>query len=88
MDRPRKLHIKSYGCQMNVYDAERMVDTLARENFVETAEVMVGVTEAVPGPRLPRPVAPAASLQATVGDRGPRTRVGATGARSWSGSFW
>jgi len=38
MDRPRKLHIKSYGCQMNVYDAERMVDTLARENFVETAE--------------------------------------------------
>ena len=38
MDRPRKLHIKSYGCQMNVYDAERMVDTLARENFVETAD--------------------------------------------------
>ncbi len=38
MDRPRKLHIKSYGCQMNVYDAERMVDTLARENFVETTE--------------------------------------------------
>ena len=26
MDRPRKLHIKSYGCQMNVYDAERMVE--------------------------------------------------------------
>ena len=38
MDRPRKLHIKSYGCQMNVYDAERMVDTLARENFIETAD--------------------------------------------------
>jgi tRNA-2-methylthio-N6-dimethylallyladenosine synthase len=36
MTTPRKLHIKSYGCQMNVYDAERMVDTLARENFVET----------------------------------------------------
>jgi tRNA-2-methylthio-N6-dimethylallyladenosine synthase len=36
MNTPRKLHIKSYGCQMNVYDAERMVDTLARENFVET----------------------------------------------------
>ena len=32
----RKLHIKSYGCQMNVYDAQRMVDTLAREGFVET----------------------------------------------------
>jgi tRNA-2-methylthio-N6-dimethylallyladenosine synthase len=38
MEKSRKLHIKSYGCQMNVYDAERMVDTLARENFVETAD--------------------------------------------------
>ena len=37
MKTPRKLHIKSYGCQMNVYDAQRMVDTLAREGFVETA---------------------------------------------------
>ncbi len=38
MDHPRKkLHIKSYGCQMNVYDAQRMVDTLAPEGFVETA---------------------------------------------------
>lgn len=36
MDKPRKLHVKSYGCQMNVYDAERMVDTLTRENFIET----------------------------------------------------
>ncbi len=39
MKPPRKLHIKSYGCQMNVYDAQRMVDTLAGEGFVETAEV-------------------------------------------------
>src|SRR3982074_1516204 len=37
MDQPRKLHIKSYGCQMNVYDAQRMVDTLAGGGFVETA---------------------------------------------------
>ncbi|UGY18882.1 tRNA (N6-isopentenyl adenosine(37)-C2)-methylthiotransferase MiaB [Bradyrhizobium septentrionale] len=37
MTTPRKLHIKSYGCQMNVYDAQRMVDTLASEGFVETA---------------------------------------------------
>jgi tRNA-2-methylthio-N6-dimethylallyladenosine synthase len=33
----RKLHIKSFGCQMNVYDAQRMVDTLAPEGFVESA---------------------------------------------------
>ena len=39
MTTPRKLHIKSYGCQMNVYDAQRMVDTLAPEGFVETASV-------------------------------------------------
>jgi tRNA-2-methylthio-N6-dimethylallyladenosine synthase len=39
MGPPRKLHIKSYGCQMNVYDAQRMVDTLAPEGFVETASV-------------------------------------------------
>lgn len=39
MTTPRKVHIKSYGCQMNVYDAQRMVDTLAPEGFVETASV-------------------------------------------------
>src|ERR1700722_18100407 len=39
MTPPRKLHIKSYGCQMNVYDAQRMVDTLAPEGFVETTSV-------------------------------------------------
>ncbi len=39
MNPPRKLHIKSYGCQMNVYDAQRMVDTLAPEGFVETPSV-------------------------------------------------
>ena len=34
----RKLYVKSYGCQMNVYDSHRMADTLAREGFVETVE--------------------------------------------------
>ena len=37
MSGTRKLHIKSYGCQMNVYDSQRMADTLAREGFVEAA---------------------------------------------------
>ncbi len=32
----RKVHVKSYGCQMNVYDSRRMADTLVREGFVET----------------------------------------------------
>jgi tRNA-2-methylthio-N6-dimethylallyladenosine synthase len=33
----RHVFIKSYGCQMNVYDAQRMADVLAREGYVETA---------------------------------------------------
>ncbi len=33
------MFIKSYGCQMNVYDATRMADVLAPEGFVETAEM-------------------------------------------------
>jgi tRNA-2-methylthio-N6-dimethylallyladenosine synthase len=37
MNATRKLYIKSYGCQMNVYDSHRMADTLAPEGFVETA---------------------------------------------------
>jgi tRNA-2-methylthio-N6-dimethylallyladenosine synthase len=32
----RKLYIKSFGCQMNVYDSQRMADTLAPEGYVET----------------------------------------------------
>ena len=32
----RKLFVKSYGCQMNVYDAGRMADVLAPEGYDET----------------------------------------------------
>ena len=37
MSGPRKLYIKSYGCQMNVYDSHRMADTMAPQGFVECA---------------------------------------------------
>ena len=33
MNGPRKVHIKSFGCQMNVYDSYRMADTLAPEGL-------------------------------------------------------
>ena len=33
----RKVFIRSYGCQMNAYDAVRMADVLAPEGFEETA---------------------------------------------------
>src|SRR5215510_5289259 len=39
MNGPRKVYIKSFGCQMNVYDSHRMADTLAPEGFAETARV-------------------------------------------------
>jgi tRNA-2-methylthio-N6-dimethylallyladenosine synthase len=37
MSGPRKLYIKSYGCQMNVYDSHRMADTMAPQGFIESA---------------------------------------------------
>jgi tRNA-2-methylthio-N6-dimethylallyladenosine synthase len=37
MNEPKKLFVKSFGCQMNVYDSQRMADTLAPEGYVETA---------------------------------------------------
>jgi tRNA-2-methylthio-N6-dimethylallyladenosine synthase len=35
----RKLFVKSYGCQMNVYDATRMADVLAPEGYDEAGEI-------------------------------------------------
>ncbi len=32
----RKVFIKTYGCQMNVYDSTRMSDALARDGYVQT----------------------------------------------------
>jgi tRNA-2-methylthio-N6-dimethylallyladenosine synthase len=36
MTPPRRLYVKSFGCQMNVYDSHRMADMLAPEGFAET----------------------------------------------------
>jgi len=38
MNGAKKLYVKSFGCQMNVYDSQRMADTLAPEGYVETAD--------------------------------------------------
>lgn len=32
----KKLYIKTFGCQMNEYDSDRMVDVLAAEGIVKT----------------------------------------------------
>jgi tRNA-2-methylthio-N6-dimethylallyladenosine synthase len=35
----KKLFVKTFGCQMNVYDSERMSEVLAAEGFAETAAI-------------------------------------------------
>ncbi len=36
MAEPRKIFVKTFGCQMNVYDSERMTELLGAEGFAET----------------------------------------------------
>jgi tRNA-2-methylthio-N6-dimethylallyladenosine synthase len=36
MTAPRKIFIKTFGCQMNVYDSDRMLESLAPQGFTET----------------------------------------------------
>ncbi len=36
MTMPKKLFIKTYGCQMNVYDSERMAEALGTEGYEQT----------------------------------------------------
>ncbi|MEG1030189.1 MAG: tRNA (N6-isopentenyl adenosine(37)-C2)-methylthiotransferase MiaB, partial [Brevundimonas sp.] len=35
-DAPKRLFIKTYGCQMNVYDSERMADVLRPLGYAPT----------------------------------------------------
>ena len=39
MSAPKKLYIKTYGCQMNVYDSERMAEAMGGAGYVETRDV-------------------------------------------------
>jgi len=36
MSAPKKLYIKTYGCQMNVYDSERMAEALGGRGYTQT----------------------------------------------------
>ncbi|HPG89187.1 MAG TPA: tRNA (N6-isopentenyl adenosine(37)-C2)-methylthiotransferase MiaB [Hyphomicrobium sp.] len=35
----KAFYLKTFGCQMNVYDSERMMEALSAQGYVETAEV-------------------------------------------------
>ena len=37
-DKKRSLFIKSYGCQMNEYDSERMIEILEKHNYSSVDE--------------------------------------------------
>ena len=37
-NQPKRVHVKSWGCQMNVYDSQRMVDLLAPLGYAPVDE--------------------------------------------------
>ena len=37
--RTKRVFVKSFGCQMNVYDSQRMTDLAASQGYVETSEI-------------------------------------------------
>ena len=40
MSLKKSVHIKSYGCQMNVYDASRMADVLVPMGYASSEAMM------------------------------------------------
>ena len=36
---PKHVYVKTFGCQMNVYDSERMTEALVADGYTETAEL-------------------------------------------------
>ena len=39
MSEAKRVFIKTYGCQMNVYDSGRMTDVLSRDGYLPTDQV-------------------------------------------------
>ena len=35
----KKVFVKTYGCQMNVYDSERIIESLSEKGFTQSKEV-------------------------------------------------
>src|SRR5664279_3337150 len=87
MSRTRKVHIKSFGCQMNVYDSHRMADTLAPAGYSETArdkilDVRHEVEIAVPGDQRAMLASHRYAVLAGIADRHRLNQNAAPGARA------
>ena len=41
-EKPKTFHVKSFGCQMNVYDGERMAELMAAQGMIRSEERRVG----------------------------------------------
>mgnify|MGYP001378746847 CR=1 FL=1 len=39
MTEPKKLYVRTFGCQMNVYDSERMSEALGADGYVQTDDI-------------------------------------------------
>ena len=39
MTEPKKIFVKTFGCQMNVYDSERMTELLGADGFAATTQI-------------------------------------------------
>jgi tRNA A37 methylthiotransferase MiaB len=53
MTSPKSFHVKSFGCQMNVYDGDRMGELLESEGMVPAATAIIG---RVPSSRRSEPI--------------------------------
>ena len=86
MNEPRRLFVKSFGCQMNVYDLRRMADTLAPQGYVETsaaeAPTSSSSTPAISVKRRPRRSIPSLAAYAGMKEAaaaGPPRRIAVAG---------
>ncbi len=39
LEEPKKVFVKTYGCQMNVYDSNRMEDALEQDGYERTSDM-------------------------------------------------
>ena len=68
MPQPKKIFVKTFGCQMNVYDSERMTELLGAHGYAETeameAADVILLTPATSARKQPRRSIPTSAASA------------------------